>query len=543
MDSGIQRDRSLMPDAVKRVNNGAIAPAGERVLHTLVNTLPAFFYATRFRDGVAAGTVHGPQCERVTGYTADEYANDPSLWLKTIYPPDQEAVKKFFGFLSRMRRPENPPGNALCDIPGDHPAAVCNGQGHMLEYRITHKGGAVRWLANRCVATYDEQGGLLRLDGLVMDITGEKAAERQESGGKHAGGMDSADRRVENAVEQNNPFMSFVVHDIRSPIASVITYLKLLERQCNEGDFGGVNDVFRRIIGINEILLRQVDELLTVSQLKSGGIKIKKRFFEGFALIQRVISGYRLQAEMKRIELRCTAQPGFRLHADFNLAYEVISNLVSNAIKFCEKGNIVTISVRPGPIITVSNDGPAIDPQLLPNLFSFEKTTSTIGSMGERGTGLGLPLSAEFMRLLGGELRAGNGAARGCFFEAVFPPVRPVILVVDNDEVDRFTLKGLLSLLDVDVITAMNGKEALKIMQDREVHLIISDIVMPEMDGYEFLKILHENKRYEGIQFIALTGYPESSICQQVLGMGVDDFVKKPLDPDDLLLRVRRFVA
>lgn len=536
---------------LERVMNGGMEHIKEGALHALVNSLPAYLYSVHYQNGFAIGTIHSPQCRKVTGYNSLEYVRDPDLWLKMVYQDDQDTVQGFFNSISKIRPSMNVDGSPRGDAPGKgNPICAGHDQGYMLEHRIIRKDGVARWIANRCVTTYDEKGRLLRLDGLVMDITEQKAAEeelvaRLETERKRATGMELLKKQAEEAVAQNSRFMSLIVHDLRSPITSVITYLKLLERQCNEGDFGSVSEVFRRVVGINEILLKQIDDLLTVSRLKSGEMQQKKKFFDAFVLTQLVLDVFRLQAEMKGIELKCDVPSGTRLYADFNLTREVVCNLVSNAIKFCGKGNTITVSARHASASTlvVANDGPPINPKLLPNLFSFEMTTSTLGSAGERGTGLGLPLSAEIMRLQGGELRVANGTERGCQFEMVFPGVRPVVLLVEDNEIDRFALRGLLSVLDVEVIPTVNGKDALKTMEGRQVNLIISDLVMPDMDGYELLRAIRQNKGNGAIQFIALTGFPESEVCQRVLGMGADDFIKKPVNPEDLLIRVRRFVA
>lgn len=530
--------------------DGGLQGIKETALRALVNSLPAYLYSVHYQNGFAIGTIHSPRCKEVTGYSSLEYVRDPDLWLKMVHPEDQETVRSFFNTLSNIRPPDSGGSSQRGVKRGGDPIGACIHHGYLLEHRIMHKDGTVRWIANRCVAIHDEKGHLIRLDGLVMDITGQKAAEnnmaaRLEKERQHAAEMESLKSRAENAMAQNNRFMSLIVHDLRSPITSVITYLKLLERQCGEGDFGSVSEVFHRVIGINEILLREIDDLLTVSRLKNGAIRQKKRFFDAFVLAQQALDGFRLQADLKGIKLKCEAQPGIRLHADYNLTLEVVGNLVSNAVKFCSNGNTITISARrgPPPTITVANDGPPIDPKLRPNIFSFDDHASTPGSAGECGTGLGLPLSAEIMRLQGGELRIGSTPERGCEFDVVFPNVRPVVLVVDDDEVDRFTLKGLLSVLDLDVVAAVNGKDALKMMESREVHLIISDLVMPEMDGYELLRAVRHKTGSDDIRFIALTGFPESEICQRVMGMGADDFIKKPVSPEDLPLRVRRFTA
>lgn len=532
------------------VIDGAMEHISEGSLHSLVNALPAYLYSVHYQNGVAVGTIHSHQCHKVTGYSSSEYVRDPDLWLKMVHPEDQETVREFFNTISRMGPSDNCDSVHRCDLRGNHPICACNDQGYMLEHRIIHKEGVVRWIANRCVATHDEKGRLLRLDGLVMDITDQKASEdemvaRLENERKRAAEMEELKKRAEEAVAQNNRFMSLIVHDLRSPITSVITYLRLLERQVKEGDFGSVAEVFRRIGGINEILLGQIDDLLTVSRLKNGALQQKNKFFDALTLAHHTLDGFRLQADMKGIALKCNVLSGIRLYADFNLSHEVLGNIISNAVKFCGKGNTITVTARHNspPVITVTNDGPPISQKLLPNLFSYDVPTSTVGSAGERGTGLGLPLSAEIMRLFGGELRGANTTKGGCEFEAVFPDIRPVVMVVDDNAIDRIAISGLLAPLNAEVITAINGKDALRVMESREVHLIIADILMPEMDGYELLKAIRGDKSKEGIHFIALTGFPESEVCQRMLGMGADDFIKKPVKPDDLLIRVRRFTA
>jgi len=544
-------DGSSALKAFEGAIDGGMKNVREGVLHALVNSLPAYLYSVHYHKGAAIGTLHNPQCEKVTGYKSADYVNEPDLWLKMVHQEDRDTVGAFFNLLPQLRSSESGVVSTNGKTRGKSPICACNEQEYMLEHRIIHREGAVRWIANRCVPTRDLEGNLLRVDGLVMDITDQKAAEeemaaRLEKERQYAAEMESLKKLAEDAVAQNNRFMSLIVHDLRSPITSVITFLKLLERQCDEGDFGSVAEVIHRVGGINENLLKLIDELLNVSRLKNGAIHYKKRFFDALYLAQPLLDNFRLQAEMKGVELKCDILPGVRLHADFSLTREVLGNIVSNGIKFCGGRNTITVTARkePFPSIIVSNDGPPISRKLLPKLFSFDETTSTPGSAGERGTGLGLPLSAEIMRMQGGRLRARNEPGTGPVFDVEFAAVRPVVLLVDDEECHRVMLLECLKYLDVETHCACNGEEALKIIGQRTPHLIISDLMMPVMDGYDLLRAVRKNPALAGVPFIALTSSPESSdVFQKVMALGADDFIKTPIMPDLLLPHLRRYVA
>ena len=204
--------------------------------------------------------------------------------------------------------------------------------------------------------------------------------------------------------------------------------------------------------------------------------------------------------------------------------------------------------------LAVKDNGPGISEKLLANLFNYEVKTSTPGSSGEKGTGFGLPLCLDILKGHGGDLIVESKEGEGSVFFLALPENKPLVLLVDDQEVHRNMMKDcILKKMDVDFIEADNGKSAIEMLAECTPQLIITDIMMPEMDGVEFLGMLKKDPRLAAISIIVATSETSSSAYKiggkevdmrsMVFEMGANDFVVKPVVPGDFVPRVMRFLS
>ncbi|MBI5179162.1 MAG: hybrid sensor histidine kinase/response regulator [Nitrospinae bacterium] len=249
-------------------------------------------------------------------------------------------------------------------------------------------------------------------------------------------------------------------------------------------------------------------------------------------------------AEKKNIAIVNTVPPGTRLYADPSLYGEVLQNLLSNAVKFTREGGTVTLFIPPGEPATlaVRDTGTGITPPLLPKLFRYEEKTSTFGTAGEPGTGLGLPLSHEIIQAHGGSIRVESAAGSGSTFYVAIPPVRPVLLIVEDEGAVRYLMKEYLREADLEIVEAENGRQALATLAEREVHLLLTDLKMPVMDGFELLEAVKKNPKTTRVPVIVITSSSDQKTRQKAFNLGADDYVTKPLNPEDLIPRVRKIL-
>ncbi len=250
-------------------------------------------------------------------------------------------------------------------------------------------------------------------------------------------------------------------------------------------------------------------------------------------------------ANRKEIDLICKVPTKTRLYADPDLLGRVMENLITNAIKFCNKGDKITIFVPEGEkgVIAVQDTGTGIREVYKPDLFKYEEKTSDIGTSGEKGTGLGLPLCQDIMKAHGGMLEFESEPGKGTTFFARLPDVRPLIMVVDDDSSLRGLLKENLAALDAEILEAEDGKEALHRLKKRRPHLIISDISMPNVDGFELLSHVKNDSTLKDIPVIIMTMDHEEETRNKAFFHKANDFLGKPIAKEDLCPRVKKLLG
>ncbi len=394
----------------------------------------------------------------------------------------------------------------------------------------------IRILHTRKLGLRDKQGEPEYLLGISEDITARKKAE------------DSLRKAKEDAEEANNlkdKFVSLVSHDLKTPLSSMIGFLKLVRNDYGESANEGVKLILDRTVESGQAMVRLIEDLLTISRFKTGQLKLNRQFFDADYLGVMMAGNYAHLAAQKGIGIENTIPVNSRIYGDKTLLTEAVQNLVTNAIKFCKSGDHITISLgkEDASTICVHDTGPGIPPDLLADLFKFEKKTSTPGTAGETGTGFGLPLVKEIMQLHGGGLAVESIPGKGCLFSLKLPYVRPKILIVDDDKHARLLQTLQLREMKADILEAENGQDALNKIAGVRPDLVITDIQMPIMDGLELLKRIKGVPETKDIPVIVQSGEFGMEMRDSIFRFGGDDFVTKKIDKADFFPRVRRFIG
>ncbi|MDH5757657.1 MAG: response regulator, partial [Nitrospinota bacterium] len=232
-------------------------------------------------------------------------------------------------------------------------------------------------------------------------------------------------------------------------------------------------------------------------------------------------------------------------YTDPNLFTEVAQNIIANAIKFTRKGGVITTYAPDdcGACLAVEDTGIGIPASILPNLFKHEVKTTTTGTGGEKGTGLGLPFCAEIMRILGGSISVESEQGKGSVFYIRLPHVKPMILLVEDEVEDRKLIKGVLRDINVEIVEVENGRQALEKLETVKPHLVILDIMLPLMSGYELLKAIRRNPATKNIPVIAVSVSGKAETSEKAIQLGANDFVSKPISIHDLIPRIKRFIS
>lgn len=374
---------------------------------------------------------------------------------------------------------------------------------------------------------------------VFRDISAQKEAEKN---------LREAKETAEAATKLKDQFVSLISHDLRSPLLSIKGMLDMAKAESPEGLVRmGQNGTFDRIAKSAEGLIALTERLLDHSRFRTGNINPEKRFINVRSLVEERIGRISHLASVKNITIRNLLPESMHIYADPDLYGEVIHNILSNAIKFTRGRGEIDILLTGESSVVVRDNGIGIGEKMLPDLFNGDVRTTTYGTDGEKGTGLGLPYSHNIMKAHGGNLTAASMKDAGTEFRITLPAHATIVLVVDDQDVQRAIMKEMLARLkSVQVVEARNGAEALEMLQYIMPAIIVTDIQMPVMDGFELVRRIRDLPKYELVPIMAVTAFAAASrgeLREKLFALGADDFIAKPLVEDDFLPVVARYLG
>ncbi|MBI5185520.1 MAG: PAS domain S-box protein [Nitrospinae bacterium] len=409
------------------------------------------------------------------------------------------------------------------------------GETVQFELLTKKKDGALFW-GRRVVKAIDPPDLSKGVIVILEDFTERRQREEE---------LRTAKLKAEEATKLKDKFVSLVAHDLRSPFASIMGFLRLIMSDAGEPLTPKQKNIMQKVLNSGDGLVKMIEKLLNISRLQTGNIVPHAKFMDGNLAAVYARASFEHLASEKGINIINEIPKGMRLYADLELFSEVIQNLVSNSIKFCKRGDSITLFTPPGErtVIAVRDNGIGIDPKTLPKLFSHEEKTSTVGTAGERGTGLGLPFCHDIMLAHGGSLAVESVKGQGSVFYARLPVVRPKVMVAAHEEEVLSIMRENFLNRDVELLEAENGEKAMAILQEARPHLVLADLDMPEEDGFRILKAIKENPETAPVPVITIASASDMASREKAFEMGADDFAPKPLAMEDFLPRVRRFIV
>jgi len=357
-------------------------------------------------------------------------------------------------------------------------------------------------------------------------------------------------------------------HEVRTPLNAILGSVEVLKRGRHgpEGD-----ELIALIDDAGRGLLTMVNDLLDVSKIEAGKIDVTPQPTDLRTLVKRTVDFWRPQASNKGVQLTidCSQADARRVLVDPVRVRQILGNLISNAVKFTDEGEIATqlwMLERPDGrteiMISVIDNGPGVPDAVAESIFApFEQAPS---NHGRGGTGLGLFISRRLARLMEGDVTLEPARAKGSHFrvmlvtdyvsaEAETAPdeeAEPVwngrrVLCVDDNENNRRIADLLLSKFGLDVTTCASGAEALDLCGIETFDLILMDIVMPDMDGIETLRRLRndETGRNEQTPSIALTAKLSSEDVANYASVGFDGVAGKPINVRELAQVIAPFMV
>jgi PAS domain S-box-containing protein len=476
----------------------------EEKFRTIANAAPAIVWVTD-----ASGIVF--MNERWSEYTGQPIEQALGQgWGARVHPDDDERLRPY---RERCRR---------------------TGEPYEGEIRYRRKDGQYRWHAFRALPSRGADGAIEQWFGVSVDV--HDARQAQEA-------LKEADRRKDE-------FLATLAHELRNPLAPIRNALHLLKRSpAAETSVRAVaQDIMDRQVSH---MVRLIDDLLDVSRITRGKLELRREPVELSAVVELALETARPHLT-QQLTIKLPSEP-IRLDADAVRLSQVLSNLLNNAAKFTPKNGHISVAAAlegSSAAIRVRDDGAGIAPEQLPKLF---RIFSQAGSPLERtkgGLGIGLSLARSLVELHGGTIEAhSEGSGKGSEFivrlpvlampdasEVTIPPVPAAysgavrrVLVVDDlqDSVD--SLAALLRGDGNEVQTAADGLEAVQKAELFKPDLILMDLGLPNLNGYEACALIRRQPWGKGIVIVALTGWGQDDDRRRTLSAGFDAHLVKPV--------------
>ena len=402
----------------------------------------------------------------------------------------------------------------------------------------------------------NEVGQLIGIRGIVLDITERKLAEEQRL---QLLCEQTARAEAETANRIKDEFLAVLSHELRSPLNPILGWSRLLQTQkLDEAKTAKALETIERNAKLQSEL---IEDLLDVSRILQGKLSLNSAPVNLIATTQAAIETVRLAAEAKSIQISPSLHLPIQVIGDSNRLQQVVWNLLSNAVKFTPAGGRVDVCLEPldgHAKITVSDTGKGIPADFLPHVFEYFRQADSTTTRKFGGLGLGLAIVRHLVELHGGTVRAESpGEGLGATFTVQLPLIstqstpsqelQPTgqssilseiqVLVVDDDTDAREFVAFVLEQAGAKVLTAASAKEALAVLRRSQPDILLSDIGMPDMDGYMLMQRVRKLPPEQGgeIPAIALTAYAGEIDRKQALAVGFQQHLAKPLDPDRLI--------
>ena len=397
---------------------------------------------------------------------------------------------------------------------------------------------------------------------LIRDITAEKEVDRMKT-----------------------DFLSTVSHELRTPLTSVLGFAKLINKKLDEVIFPAVNTEDNKtkravkqvgsnieiIVSEGERLTTLINDVLDIAKMEAGKIEWKMEPVRVEEVMKRAIAATSALFQQNGLKLIKELEPGLpEIRGDEDRLIQVVINLISNAVKFTEQGSVTLKVQRTDEQITTSviDTGIGIAPEDQPQVFDKFKQVGDTLTDKPKGTGLGLPICKQIIEHHGGQIGVESEVGKGSnfYFTLPIPPVQQpdgkninidtllqqlkshasttskstqesqkTILVVDDDVYIRELLRQELEAQNYEIIEAKNGLEAIHLAKQTQLDLIVMDVMMPHMNGFDAAAVLKNDPQTMTIPIIILSIVEdkERGYC-----LGVNRYLSKPINTETLLTEV-----
>lgn len=517
----------------------------------LVERLPIVIYVSPL-ETITHTTYVSPQIQTILGYSPDEWLADPEFWQSRLHPEDRDAV------LKTVERSGH------------------TGEPSVMEYRMLARDGHLVWFHDQTVLVRDDRGHPLYWQGLKIDVSTRKQAEAEilKLNAELERRVEERTKELERALRAKDEFLANMSHELRTPLNSILG----LSESLAENLAGPLNERQERyvstIIESGHHLLSLINDILDLAKIEAGQIVLNIDEVDVERVCQASLRMIHEMAHKKSQDVTLDiAADVDSLWADERRLKQVLVNLLSNAVKFTPAKGKLGLEVRANRaekqiIFTVWDNGIGISEHDLERLFRpFVQLDSSLAREAT-GTGLGLALVTQMVRLHGGSIMVESKPGEGSRFKIILPwePAlasdaalrlkstgkfrairpdlkdRPLILLIEDTRETTIMISDYLEHAGYHVLAARDGVTGIDQARQNHPSLILMDIQMPNMDGLEATRRLRADPEFRTVPIIALTALAMPGDRERCLAAGATDYITKPVSLKKLAEVIEKYL-
>lgn len=532
--------------AIERNLNESIIHESEEKFRLIANNIPGTVYLSRF-DDFGSKVYLNDEIKQLTGYLKEDFLSNKVNFVSLIHPEERDSIVE------------------------EQVSNLKNGKQIHSRYRIQHKNGNYIWIEEFADAI-KKDSEIEFVGGIYIDITKQKEAEDAIKDKEYA----------EAASKAKSDFLANMSHEIRTPLNGIIGFTDLLKNtHLEEIQMKYMNTINQSAKSLMEI----VNDILDFSKIESGKLELEIKKYELIPLAKEVIDLFGYNTESKEIELKLSIENNIPKYiwVDALRLKQVLVNLLSNAVKFTEKGT-VELKISAKDITSnsanfsfcVIDSGIGIEKDYQQKIFEAfaQGDSSTTRRFG--GTGLGLSISNNLLELMGSKLNLKSEPEKGSEFffeiniatsdEIIHDAITHIIenkktevehkkqtlsalknykiFIIEDNKINMLLAKTLVKQIvpNATIYEAENGKSAVEKFEIIKPDLILMDVQMPIMNGYEATEAIRNRTKGQFIPIIALTAGTIIGEKEKCLEAGMDDYLSKPIIKEILQTKVIKWL-
>ncbi|MFT3922131.1 MAG: ATP-binding protein [Myxococcales bacterium] len=450
-------------------------------------------------------------------------------------------------------------------------ASIANRTRYDATYRvIDRRTGTTKWIRAQGAATYDEDGTPIRFDGVSLDVTAQRrdrerlstALERERGEARHIAAIAEENARLNEQLRdqdrRKDEFLATLAHELRNPLAPIRTGLGVLRLAGDTPQAERTRAMMERQLGH---MVRMIDDLLDISRITLGKVKLKRERIDFRDAVHSALETALPLVESGRHQLEVMLpKTPLMMEADITRMAQIVANLVNNAAKYTPQGGTIALEARlegSTLVVSVSDSGIGIPAEMLPRVFDMFTQVGRSIERSQGGLGIGLTLVRRLVELHGGTVAAkSDGVGLGSSFTIRLPALASAgytsrlgegrrkhvgrdshlkVLVVDDNVDGAEALAMLLDLRGHETRVEHSGLSAVSACDEFAPDLVILDIGLPGIDGYEVARRIRADRTSRSQPLlVALTGWGSEEDLRQAQEAGFDRHCVKPLDTDKL---------